>query len=410
MDDASSSSADTTTPASWPRSFRLHIPTNATPYNPAQFSQTLFRGPGNRQVRLLYSDNFVTSEAIARLFLKETIVGFDMEWIYPTPPWPTLQQRVSLIQVASEDKVALFHIGRHAGNTPTQLIAPSLRELIESPDIRMTGQSIMVDCARLKQYFGLQPRTVSELSYLHILVTDHPDSNMTMRYVRGGLQFLVQDYFPGLTLVKDNTTHGNWTSPLTERQLDYAAADAYASLMVWHIMNATRLNMQPRPPLPRNIDEYLEMVGRGWPPEYFIELEPLVPGAINMTARDFFLIHESLGEDETLAIDLDSTAEQLYQSLAQAREAAARRMGVPPRYVAADSALRVMAKMRPQTERECRQLPSLGIRKHGIFAGIWVDAILRFMEDEARGVEKDEDQPQDGARNENEHDTEQRLD
>ncbi|KAF2679509.1 hypothetical protein K458DRAFT_422309 [Lentithecium fluviatile CBS 122367] len=60
-------------------SFQLRMPPNATPEKKAQFSQDLFRGPKNRRVRVLYSDNFVTSEVIAQLFLDEPIVGFDME-------------------------------------------------------------------------------------------------------------------------------------------------------------------------------------------------------------------------------------------------------------------------------------------------------------------------------------------
>ncbi|KAF2679508.1 hypothetical protein K458DRAFT_461040 [Lentithecium fluviatile CBS 122367] len=136
--------------------------------------------------------------------------------MYPVPPNPTLQDRVSLTQVASEDKVALFHIGRHTGETAEQLVAPSLRQLIESPNIRMTGQSIMGDCARLKEHFGLDPHALSELSYFHILLDEDPGSSMFTRYAHRGLQFLVETYFPGLTLHKDPNMYGEWTRPLSK--------------------------------------------------------------------------------------------------------------------------------------------------------------------------------------------------
>jgi hypothetical protein len=360
------------------------VPANVTPYDLVQFNQTLFRGANDREVTVLYSADLATSELIARLFRNETVVGLDLEWIYPAPPDPTLQELVSLIQIASEDKIALFHIGRHTGDTPEQLIAPSLRRLIESNDIRMTGQSIMGDCARLRDYFGLQPRALSELSYFHILVIDEPGSRMTTRYVRGGLRFFVEHYFPGLTLEKDNTMHEAWTAPLTERHKNYAAADVYASLMVWHRMNAARWDIEPRPPLPRNVDEYLRM-DDGYPGQDWIQVEPLVPGAMSMAACHFFQIHEDLDEDGSFDPDaLDTTTGKLYRRLSRVRMATARRLGIKPWHVATNHSLRVMAEGKPRTERECYEVLASGPRKNLIFAEMWVYIIRRFIENGVR--------------------------
>ena len=380
MGDASSSIA--TTAASTPHSpfFQVQMPLDDASCDPVQFSPDLFRGPDDRKVNILYSADIITSELVARLFRNEAIVGFDLEWISPAPPNPMLQELVSLIQVASKDKVALFHIGRHRGNTPEELIAPSLRRLIESRDIRKTGQSIMGDCTRLRDHFGLQPSAISELSYFHILVADEPGSRMATRYVRGGLRFLVEHYFPGLTLEKDTTMHGAWTDPLTERHKNYAAADAYASLMVWHRMNAARLNMQPCPSLPRNADEYLRM-NEGYPGYDWIQLEPLVSSATSLAACHFFQIHEHVDEHEDFAVEaLDPTAEKLYRRLTRARYATARRFGVSRLHVASDYALRALAEAEPRTERDCQGVLASGPRKHLIFVEMWVYVIRHFIE------------------------------
>ena len=385
MADASSSTTAITAPFPPCRPFQPQMPRNATIYDPVQFSQSLFRGPDDRKVKILYSQDLVTSELIARLFRNEAIVGFDMEWIYPAPADPTLQELVSLIQVASEDKVALFHIGRHAGNTPDELIAPSLRRLIENHDIRKTGQSIMGDCARLRDYFGLHARALSELSYFHILVSNDPGSSMTTRYVRGGLRFFVEHYFPGLTLEKDSTMHEEWTQPLNERHRNYAAADVYASLMVWHRMNAARLVLYPRPPLPRNADEYLRM-DYGRPGNDWVEVEPLAPSAMSMAACHFFQIHEDIeDEDDSFGPeDLNNMVYKLYRRLSHARMATARRLGIKPWYIANNYGLRVMAEEEPQTEEECCELLGPGPRKHLIFMEMWVHVIRRFIENGVR--------------------------
>jgi hypothetical protein len=77
---------------------------------------------------------------------------------------------VSTIQVTSEDKIVIFYISRHAGSTPGELIAPSLRALIEDRVIRKTGQSVRGDFSRLSCYIGLVPGGALELSYPHRLI------------------------------------------------------------------------------------------------------------------------------------------------------------------------------------------------------------------------------------------------
>lgn len=66
----------------------------------------------------------------------------------------------------------MCHIGLHTGKTPEDLIAPSLRKILESPKIVKTGVNIVrADFSRLEKWFDLKPRGAFELSHLHNLVT-----------------------------------------------------------------------------------------------------------------------------------------------------------------------------------------------------------------------------------------------
>src|SRR5690242_9908622 len=105
--------------ARWPLSFKITPPpqqgfeafglstANGKPKK-RWWSHLLYRGPNNERVKILYSKTKADSELLAKQFLREKIVGFDMEW--PWDDWRRpnlLQNKIGLIQVATEDKVAL---------------------------------------------------------------------------------------------------------------------------------------------------------------------------------------------------------------------------------------------------------------------------------------------------------------
>lgn len=242
----------------WPRDFRMAPSTSAR----ARFwSHELYRGTHNEPVRILYSRTKMQSEEIANEFLQESVVGFDMEW-----PWQNadqaavpLQQRIGLIQIASEDTIALFHIGLHAGQTAKDVLAPSLRRIIESDGIRKTGVGVLnADFSRLRRWFGLKPRGAFELSHFHNLVTYGSKQPGKVTTKMKALSKLVEEHL-GLPLYKGKVRTSNWSRPLNQAQILYAAADAYAGVMLYHCMNAKRLAMDPVPPLPINAETYLPM-------------------------------------------------------------------------------------------------------------------------------------------------------
>ncbi|KAJ4420714.1 hypothetical protein N0V82_004153 [Gnomoniopsis sp. IMI 355080] len=242
----------------WPRDFRL-VP--STSPRARFWSHEMYRGKHNEPVRILYSRTKMQSEEIAQEFLQESVVGFDMEWPWQNADQATvpLQQRIGLIQIASEDKIALFHIGLHAGQTAKDVLAPSLRQIIESNDIRKTGVGVLnADFSRLRRWFGLKPRGALELSHFHNLVTYGSWQPGKVTTKMKALSKLVDEHL-GLPLYKGKVRTSNWSRPLNKAQILYAAADAYAGVMLYHCMNAKRLAMDPVPPLPINAEIYLPM-------------------------------------------------------------------------------------------------------------------------------------------------------
>jgi ribonuclease D len=260
-----------------------------SPAGHAFWSHNLYRGPQDQRVRVFYSRTKLESEEIAHEFLDEKVIGFDMEW-----PWETnttadtrLQRKIGLIQIACEDKIALFHIGLHSGSTAKDLLAPALRKIIEDPAIAKCGVAVHnADFARLQQWFGLRPRGAFELSHLHNLVSFGASKPAKCTTRLTALAAQVEQHL-GLPLHKGKVRTSNWSQPLNRDQVNYAAADAYAGFMLFHCINAKRMDMDPVPPLPVYAETYGDAVRR-MPPKTLLQLLP-VPGSVQPTSvLDFY--------------------------------------------------------------------------------------------------------------------------
>lgn len=271
--------------ARWPLSFQM------SPTGHSFWSHTLYRGRQDQPVRVLYSRTKLESEEIAHEFLGEKVIGFDMEW-----PWETnttghthLQQRIGLIQIACEDKIALFHIGLHSGSTAKDLLAPALRSIIEDPAIAKCGVAVhSADFARLQQWFGLKPRGAFELSHLHNLVSFGASNPARCTTRPRSLSRQVEQHL-GLPLYKGKVRTSNWSQPLNKDQVNYAAADAYAGFMLFHCMNAKRTDMDPIPPMPVYAERYGDTVpGRSLRPP--LQLMPTHGGTQPTSVLDFYKV------------------------------------------------------------------------------------------------------------------------
>ncbi|KAJ8110422.1 hypothetical protein OPT61_g6738 [Boeremia exigua] len=283
--------------ARWPLSFKIVPPpkqgleavgvsTSKEQPKKRWWSHLMYRGPNNELVKVLYSKTKADSEVLAKQFLEEKVVGFDMEW--PWDDWRRpnkLQNKIGLIQVATEDRVALFHIGLHTGTTTDEIIAPSLRKLIESPAIGKIGVGIFkADFARISRHFKLQPKGAVELSHLHRLVTFGGWKPQMVSTKLTSLAHQVEKHL-GHPLYKGDVRTSDWSKPLSQEQINYAAGDAYAGVMLYHCMNYKRLQMKPIPPMPIHAEKYVNIPFTTITSLY---LEPLEEGGKIMTSAFFF--------------------------------------------------------------------------------------------------------------------------
>ena len=117
------------------RSAMLAEPSTAASY----WHFSLYQGPGGDgdKVKVHYSRNRETTEKIAQLFLSEEVLGFDIEWKSNSTARDGILNNVSLIQIASEERVLLAHIAQYpkaaisAKEQHTDdFVAPSLKKIM----------------------------------------------------------------------------------------------------------------------------------------------------------------------------------------------------------------------------------------------------------------------------------------
>lgn len=218
------------------------------------YSQALYRGPEGKLVNIHYCRNLEVANRVAPYFLEEKVIGFDIEW----KPFPfdktSIKENASLIQIASEDRIALFHIALFKGKTAEELLPPVLRIIIESPDIYKVGVAIKGDFSRLEKFLGVKPKGVFELSRLHNLVENYDDDPTKAGSKKlYALAKQVQEHLQ-LPLYKGAVRESDWSQPLKYDQISYAATDAYAGLRIWDVLEAKRKMLRPVPPRPALCD------------------------------------------------------------------------------------------------------------------------------------------------------------
>ena len=207
-----------------------HIPpaefdrASASPVNDyaSHWQYTLYQGPGKaaEKVKVDYCTSKESMETVAQQFLNEEVIGFDVEWVCYTKATDGIKKNVSLIQIASEERIALFHLARFPGaETPESFVTPALRTLMESPNIIKTGVVIKGDSTRLRKFLGIECRGLLELSQLHklVLYCSGELENINWRPVK--LSEQVQTHL-GLPLFKGPVRVSDWSSQLRSDQIE----------------------------------------------------------------------------------------------------------------------------------------------------------------------------------------------
>ncbi|ROW06030.1 hypothetical protein VMCG_04613 [Cytospora schulzeri] len=221
------------------------------------WSYTLYRGPDGEKdgettetkVKVHYCKTAHTAERVLQYFLDEKVIGFDLEWSPNGYRYASARKNVSLVQIASQSRIALLHLAMFPSKD--KLATPTLKKIMENPDITKVGVWIKGDCSRLKKYLGIESRGIFELSHLYRQV----------KYLTNGRHDLINKKLVKLAdQVKEilrlplfkgtDVRASNWSQELTMDQIVYSASDAYAGVHLFATLNHQREQLNPTPPLP----------------------------------------------------------------------------------------------------------------------------------------------------------------
>lgn len=227
------------------------------------WSYDMYRGPsGNeggieteRKVTVHYCKSAYTAERVCqKYFLNEKVIGFDLEWFPESYKTASPRKNVSLVQLASQSRIALFHLAVFPSKD--QLVPPTLKTIMENPEITKTGVWIKGDCTRLQKYLGIKSRGIFELSHLFRQV----------KYTKNGRHDLINKRLVSLADQVRETMHlpmfkgqdvrsSDWSKPLNMAQIVYSASDAYAAVHLYAMLNHQREKLDPTPPMPFHVEE-----------------------------------------------------------------------------------------------------------------------------------------------------------
>ena len=186
----------------------------------------LYEGPtdAKEKVKVHYCRNKAAMETVSQLFLGEGVIGFDMEWISSTKSTSGIRKNVSLIQVASEERIALFHLARFPGGDDVEdFVTPTFKTIMETSNIAKTGVAIKGDCTRLFNCLGIRTQGMFELSYLHKLVSYCAGEIDKVDRYSVSLVRQVQAHL-GLPLLKGPVQISDWSRDLDYKQIQCECA------------------------------------------------------------------------------------------------------------------------------------------------------------------------------------------
>lgn len=226
---------------------------------PASYwSHALYRGPVNemdkeeKKVTVHYCRSKLTTERVLeKYFMDQKVIGFDIEWMINANKNAGPKNNVSLIQIANEERVALFHLALYVGNKKEDLVSPLLKKILEDPEVTKVGVSIKGDCTRLRNNLDIDPHGLFELSHLFKLVKF--SESKEFKQINKKLISLatqVQEHFHLPMYKGGDVRSGAWNKALNLEQIRYAASDSYAGIQLFLDMEVKREELDPTPPRP----------------------------------------------------------------------------------------------------------------------------------------------------------------
>ena len=234
---------------------------SAPPLSPGSYwLHTLYRGPSEtdqeKKVTVHYCQSKHTSEhIIQKHFMDQKVIGFDIEWNIDATRFSGPKKNVSLIQLASEERIALLHVAVFTKDGTEDLVAPSLKKIMEDPEISKVGVSIKADCTRLRKYLDINAQGLFELSHLYKLVKFSQSKDFKQINKRlVSLATQVEEHLH-LPMFKGEVRSSDWSKKLNMDQITYAAADSYAGIQLYDVLDLKRKALDPVPPRPYHADQ-----------------------------------------------------------------------------------------------------------------------------------------------------------
>ncbi|KAI9730942.1 MAG: hypothetical protein M1818_008017 [Claussenomyces sp. TS43310] len=303
----------------------------AVPDTPESFwSYKMYHGPNDEKVKVHYCRSKLTMERVLKnYFMNAEILGFDIEWKKEAHRNSGIKKNVSSIQLACEDRIALIHLALFPTgdkkDTADDFVTPSLKKIMESPDVTKAGVSIKADCTRLEKHLQIKAQGIFELSHLYNLVKHSASGNPSdINKKLVSLATQVKEHL-GLPLYKGDSVRGSdWSQPVDMDQITYASSDSYAGLALYDSLEAKRKQLDPMPPRPYHAERNLPIrlaSGAVIPitDEATEELEPQSdPAARVRTAKPAVPIEAST-EDIQIEQDADADNTTTAQGLSKSR-------------------------------------------------------------------------------------------
>lgn len=191
--------------------------------SPGSFwSHTMYKRAADgavQNVKVHYCTTKHTMEHVcARYFADEPVLGFDLEWVAFARRGGGARENVSLIQLASPGRIALFHVALFPKD---DFVAPAFRRIMGDEGVRKVGVHIQADCTRLRNFLGVETRGIFELSHMYKLVK-HAEDRQRRKLINKTLVSLstqVEELLKLPLFKGQDVRSSNWSKPLDAKQL-----------------------------------------------------------------------------------------------------------------------------------------------------------------------------------------------
>lgn len=219
---------------------------------------SLYRGPDAkgtvRKPTVHYCKSKHTAERVCQqYFADEKVLGFDLEWAADASKSSGPRRNVSLIQIASPSRIALFQVALFS--KIDDLVPPTFKKIMEDPEITKVGVWIKGDATRLRTHLGIDSKGLMELSHLYRLVTFSRTGefgNINKRLIPLATQ--VEQYLHLPMFKGQDVRSSDWTKELNMEQVIYSASDAYAGVHLYATLEHHRKQLVPCPPTPHHAE------------------------------------------------------------------------------------------------------------------------------------------------------------